>query len=128
MIDYDPELAPDPAQWLLLDEQGRIDLIEDHHSATYIKLPNTKVHAAFHAIVETQIAMGLETVARAMARLQREGLSRHDAIHAIGSVAAEHVFETMKSQDQDDAHTTQARYNAAVERLTRKSWRDQYGS
>ena len=118
MTNYHPEIAPNPAEWLALDEQVRIDLIEDQHRVAHIKLPNAKVHAAFHAIVENQIAMDLEPVVRAMARLQREGLSRHDALHAIGAVSAEHVYEAMNSNQQDDASTTQARYNAAVERLT----------
>ena len=128
MTHYDPEVQPDPAEWLALDEQERIQLAETHHRAARIKLPNAKVHAVFHAIVENQIAEGLEPVVRAMARLANEGLSRHDAIHAIGSVCAEHLFEAMKSEDQDVASTAQARYNAAVERLTAKLWRQQYGA
>ena len=128
MRQYDPEVAPDPAQWLALDEQERIDMAEAHHRAARIKLPNATIHAVFHAIVENQIAEGLEPVVRAMARLQREGLSRHDAVHAIGSVSADHVFEAMKSKVQDIAGAAQARYNAAIERLTAKSWRDEYGS
>ena len=125
---YDPDLAPNSAEWLTLDEQERMGLVADYHRAMHIKLPNGTAHAAFHAIVENQVAQGLEPIVRAMARLQREGLSRHDALHAIGSVSAEHVFEAMKSTQQDDASTTQAHYNAAVERLTAKSWRDQYSS
>jgi hypothetical protein len=50
-----------------------------------------------------------------------EGLSRHDALHAIGFVLAEHVHDFFKSKD--DAATSQARYNAAVERISAKSWR-----
>ena len=128
MRQYDPEVAPDPAQWLALDEQQRIAMAEAHHRAARIKLPNARIHAVFHAIVENQIAEGLEPVVRAMARLQREGLSRHDAVHAIGSVSAAHVFEAMQSKLQDVASTAQSRYNAAVERLSAKSWRDEYGS
>jgi hypothetical protein len=41
----------------------------------------------FHVIVENQAAQGLETpVRRTLARLQAEGLSRHDAVHAVGSI------------------------------------------
>ena len=79
MTRYDPGVAPDPAEWLALDEQERIELAEAHHRAARIELPNAKVHAVFHTIVENQIAGGLESVVRAMARLQHEGLSRHDA-------------------------------------------------
>lgn len=123
---YDPEIAPDPAEWLELDEQERIRLAERHHRAARIKLPNAKVHATFHAIVENQIAEGLEPVVRAMAHLISEGLSRHDAVHAIGSVAAEQFYEAMNTKDADFANTAEARYNAAVERLTAKEWRQKY--
>ncbi len=126
MKHYDPEVAPDPAEWLELDEQERIQLAERHHRAARIELPNVKVHAAFHVIVENQIAEGLESVVRAMARLIREGLSRHDALHAIGSIAAEQFYEAMKTKDEEFANTAQARYNAAVERLTAKEWRRKY--
>jgi hypothetical protein len=118
---YDPEHAPDSTEWLELDEQERIILIEDYHRSKRIKLPNLMAHAAFHAAVENQIAEGLEPVLRTMARLENEGLSRHDAVHAIGFVLAEHVYELSKSKD--DATTSQARYNVAVERISAKSWR-----
>lgn len=125
---YDPEVLPVAAEWVELDEKERILLIEAHHRAARIKLPNAKMHAVFHAIVENQIAENLEPVVRAMARLQHEGLSRHDAVHAIGSVSAEHVFEAMKSKSPDHESTTQARFNAAVERLSANSWREEYGA
>ena len=128
MTRYDPDVSPVAAEWLALDEQERIQLAEAHHRAARPKLPNAKVHAVFHAIVETQVAEGLEPVVRAMARLQHEGLSRHDAIHAIGSVSAEHLFEAMTSKGQYAGSTAQTRFNAAVERLTAKSWREEYGS
>jgi hypothetical protein len=79
---YDPEVAFDPAEWLALDEQERIQLVQVHHRAAQIKLPSIKAHASIHTIVENQIAMGLAPVVQAMARLSREGLSRHDALHA----------------------------------------------
>ena len=118
MTHYDPEVQPTPAEWLALDEQLRIELVEKHHRAARETLPNVKAHAAFHAIVENQIAEGLESVVRAMARLMKQGLSRHDALHAVGSVVAEHFFEAMNSKDKDFSNTAQARYNAAVERLS----------
>jgi len=44
-----------------------------------IKLPNVTAHASLHAIVENQIALNLDPVVRAMHRLGKEGLTRHDA-------------------------------------------------
>jgi len=81
-----------------------------------------KAHAVFHAIVENQVAENLDPVVRAMTRLTAEGLSRHEAVHAIASVVAEHIHDLLNAQA--DADTSQAIYNAAVERLTAKRWRE----
>lgn len=118
---YDPDKTPNPEQWLALDEQTRIRLVEDHHRAARTKLPNLKVHATFHAIIENQIAENTESVVRAMARLVAEGLSRHEAIHAVGSVLAEHIHDLFNAKA--DQNNSVAIYNAAVERLTAKGWR-----
>lgn len=119
---YNPDHAPDPQEWLALDEQRRIDLAEEHHRRERTKLPNLKAHAVFHVIVENQLAERLEPVVRAMARLKAEGLSRHDAVHAIASVVAEHIHDLFN--DKVDADNAQAIYTAAVERLTAKGWRE----
>jgi hypothetical protein len=123
---YDPEIAPNPAEWLALDEQLRIGLAEVYHRNAREKLPNVKAHAAFHAIVENQIAEGLEPVVRAMARLMKQGLSRHDALHAVGSCVADHFFEAMNTKDENFVETAQTRYNAAVERLTAEEWKRKF--
>lgn len=121
MNHYDPDHAPNPEQWLALDEQVRIHLAEEYHRAKRIKLPNVKAHAVFHAIVENQIAENLESVVRAMARLTAEGLSRHESIHAIASVLAEHIHELFNIT-VDEKHSA-AIYSSAVERLTARGWR-----
>lgn len=121
MNSYDPNNAPDPKVWLALDEQIRIALVEEYHRLARIKLPNLAVHAAFHAIIENQIAGNLESVVRAMTRLTAGGLSRHDAVHAIASVLAVHIHDLFNTKA--DAASSQAIYNAAVERLTAKGWR-----
>ena len=59
MKQYDPEVAPVPSEWLALDESHRIQLAESSHRASREKVPNHTAHAAFHAIVENQIAEGL---------------------------------------------------------------------
>ncbi|KAA0998134.1 hypothetical protein FVF58_45950 [Paraburkholderia panacisoli] len=120
---YNPERGPEPESWLELDEQERILLIETWHRVARIKLPNLTAHAALHVIVENQMALDLESVVRAMDRLRKQGLTRHDAIHAIGSVVAENLFGILKADQNDDAAASQARYYAAVERLTAVSWR-----
>jgi hypothetical protein len=119
---YDPLEAPDPKEWLELDEQERTDLVQDYHRLARIRLPNEKLHATLHAIVEAQIALGDETPARSVAqRLIGEGLDRHDAIHAIGMVLAEHLYDVLKTTKS--AQNPNAPYFAALERLTAEDWR-----
>jgi Domain of unknown function (DUF1841) len=119
---YDPLEAPDPEEWLELDEQERIDLVRDYHRRAGIRPPNEKLHATLHAIVEAQIALGDETPAGRIAqRLIGEGLDRHDAIHAIGMVLAEHIYDVLKTTKSDK--DPNAPYFAALERLTAEDWR-----
>ena len=125
---YDPETQPNAEAWLTLDEQERISLVESYHRRAKIKLPSVKAHAAFHAIIESQIALELEAVVRAVPRLMRQGLSRHDAIHAISSVLAGHLYEQANSKTADSAEVVQARYDAEVERLSASEWRAKYGA
>jgi len=119
---YNPLEAPDPEEWLALDEQERIDLVRDYHRRARIRLPNAKVHAILHAIVEAQIALADETPAQRTAqRLMDEGLDRHEAIHAIGLVLTEFMDDLLK---EPESYTDpNAPYFAALERLTAEDWR-----
>jgi hypothetical protein len=127
MFSYDPSIPPEPKAWLDLDELERIRLVEVFHRKQRGKPPNLKAHAAFHAIVENQLAEGVDSVARAMSRLNGEGLSRHDALHAIGSVLAEELHDLVTVRADDPPEVAQARYEAAVERLSADEWRRLYG-
>jgi hypothetical protein len=52
-----------------------------------------------------------------------EGLDRHEAIHAIGSVLSEELFAMMsKEEGQGDLN---AHYVEKLRRLTAESWRKQ---
>ena len=123
---YDPDHSPNPKDWLELDEQERSLLVEKHHRRARIDLPNATLHAMIHVVVENQLAESDEPVVRALARLMKEGLSRHDAIHAIGAVLTEHIYATVKAQDASE--DVNRRYHAAVECLTAAAWRDKYGA
>jgi hypothetical protein len=119
---YDPLVAPDPEEWLALDEQERIDLARDYHHNARTHLPNAVVHAALHAIVETQIALEDGTPARRTAqRLMDGGLDRHEAIHAIGWVLVEFMADRVNAPESDT--DPNAPYFAALERLTVEDWR-----
>ena len=60
---------------------------------------------------------------RTVSRLMRQGLSRHDAVHAIGSVLTETIHDAVTTSD--DGEVLNARYYAAVERLSGQSWKEQ---
>ena len=121
---YDPEIAPVAEDWLDLDEGERPLLVEAYHRDARISMPKgaRKLHASMHVVVENQLAENDEPVVRALARLMKEGLTRHDAVHAIGSLVAEQIYDLLKQNDTPE--TSRARYYAAVERLTAQSWRE----
>jgi Domain of unknown function (DUF1841) len=119
---YDPSASPTPTDWLGTDEGDRIELVSAYHRRTKIKLPNPQLHAVIHVVVENQLALGEETVVHTISRLQGEGLSRHDALHAIGSVLAENLYELMREGDASTGALYQ-QYLERLQRLTAKSWR-----
>jgi hypothetical protein len=118
---YDPEKTPDPQRWQALDEHERIRLAKNYHERTRVKLPNVKLHAAMHVVVENQLAIGYEPSCRAIERLQKQGLSRHDAVHAIGSLVAQFIYEVSTAGSHAQADL-QSRLSAAIERLSAEEW------
>jgi hypothetical protein len=98
MKNYDPLKDPNATEWLDLDEQERVQLVVDYHRRKRIDLPNRMLHAAFHAAVENQLAEGIPDVRCALSRLMVEGLDRHDAIHAIGSLVAECAWSALQPE------------------------------
>jgi hypothetical protein len=121
MDSYDPDTSGSPADWLETDEGDRIEIVSSYHRCKKIRLPNAQLHAVIHVVVENQLALGEEAVVKTLARLQAEGLGRHDALHAIGSVLAADLYELM----QENAETTgavYARYLERLQKLTAKDW------
>ena len=117
---YDPDRAVDPKAWLELNEGERIDLALDYHKRARIELPNAKVHAVIHAVVENQAALGGEyPVGEKLRQLMEEGLNRHDAIHAIGSVLMQHLLDVMQDRAEGDLNEPYLRDLAT---LTAKKW------
>lgn len=116
MKHYDPDTSPVPHEWLGLDEHQRIALIERYHQLQRISLSNLRAHTAVHTIVENQAAECLPAVMQALYRLQDRGLSRHDAVHAVGQVAMRHLLDVMKQEGNDD-EAFQARYAQALDGL-----------
>ncbi|MEO5376137.1 MAG: hypothetical protein H7840_18130 [Alphaproteobacteria bacterium] len=122
MLRYDPLKAPVPHEWTALHEAKRIRLVQDYHQKARIRLPNTKAHAIFHVIVENQIAVGDQLpIQRTVQRLMDEGLNRHDAIHAIGMVLAEHISNLVQIPEPQPSNPNDP-YFAAIEELTAEKW------
>ncbi len=122
---YDPDVAPDLEQWLVLSEQERLDQALDYHRRARVSLPNERTHALVHVVIENQIALGDELpVRRAVDRLMAEGLDRHEAIHAVGSVFTGQLYDDLRDPETRTFSTED--YKAAIERLSVESWRREY--
>lgn len=121
---YDPDHAPDPREWLALDEADRIDLVTEWHEASDEPLPDAGdwvLHSVIHVIVENQAAENACGVRDKIERLVGEGLDRHDAIHAVGSVVAEHMHEVIAGGG--DTAMDQEAYARELSELTAAGWR-----
>jgi hypothetical protein len=120
---YDPEVPPDPIEWLALDEGERTLLVERYHRDARVDLPKRArpIHAMIHTVVENQLALEDQIIVReTLQRLIGEGLTRHDAVHAIGSVLAEYMYTLMNEKEvQSDGHTP---YYEGLQQLTAERW------
>ena len=119
MDNYNPMIAPDPTAWLDLPEQDRLDLALEAHADVAKRLPNPKIHAVMHVLVENQVAMREEPeVACALERLVREGLDRHEAIHAIASTCLEDLFTALRNKTV----FSMEKYTKKISELSAESW------
>lgn len=120
---YDPDQSIDPEEWSALDEGERQYLVELYHRKKRIRMPNLRLHALIHVVVENQVAMGSEIpVQSTLARLIGEGLTRHDAIHAVGSVLAGHMLDLMKGNVE--GQDVSVHYYQQLEELTAEGWQN----
>lgn len=113
-VKYDPDEQLATDAWNRLNDDEKRAAVEEYHRRRRIRMPNARVHAMFHVIVENQVAM----------REGSEGLSRHDAVHAIGSVVAGQIFHRLKDPGGNQDLTPE--YTEKLKRLTAESWRQQF--
>jgi len=122
MDSYDPSKTPDPVEWQALDESEQLILVESFHLDANEEVPEggAILHASFHVVVENQIAMGVEPVPATVSKLTRQGVSRHEAIHAVAAIICENMHDLL----QGNATTWDAKsYRRRLEKLTAKRWK-----
>ncbi len=115
---YDPVIGPDPTEWLELDDGERVVAVRQYHKRAKQRAGSPQLHAIIHVTVETQLAEGHPDVKAAFERLSREGLDRHDVVHAIGSVLAGEIYGVMKSQRPHDPQE----YAKKLKAFTAEAW------
>ena len=122
VTEYDPDVEPEATAWLATPEDVRLDLIATYHRCGRVSLPSPRLHAAIHAVVENQLALGELEVVNAVKRLQNEGLGRHDAIHAVGTVLAEHLSDVLHTGGER-SRGVHRQYFERLNGLTADEWR-----
>ncbi|MBN1887017.1 MAG: DUF1841 family protein [Thermoflexales bacterium] len=57
------------------------------------------MHIVTHTVIENQLVLGEpKEVGRTLKRLMRQGVSRHEAVHRVGSAWAEELFYTLRDR------------------------------
>jgi hypothetical protein len=121
MSSYDAAISPHPDAWLALDEQQRLELVREYHRDIGEELPEERqnvLHAVAHVIVENQLALESSPTPETLARLMREGLDRHAAVHAIGSV----LLRAINDGISHNVRNINAEYTKRLRTLTAKDW------
>ncbi len=123
MRSYDPSKALDHEEWLALDESEQLDLVMEFHRSSGEYGESLDSHAAIHTAVETQLALEIPSVNAAFYRLRKQGLTRHDAVHAIGSVLFEFMQDCMGS-DQTSTEDANEQYYERLSKFNAADWLD----
>ncbi len=120
MKSYNASKTRNSENWLALDETTRLDLIEDYVDKFEKEIGDEKkrIHATAHLIVENQLALNEEPTVDAYSRLMRQGLNRHETIHAIGAVVFEGIYSSLKGNDEVSINS----YKNRLRKLTAKRW------
>ena len=122
MEKYNPLIEPNKEEWLESSEYDRIDMVREFHENNEDDLEDEalSIHTSIHVIVENQLAMGVELIPETIAKLTRQGLGRHEAIHAIGAIISEDIFDIMRGEKSE---FSPKQYRKKLEKITAKRWR-----
>ena len=123
MDTYNPLIEPKKDDWLESSEFDRIEAVREFHE----KFDHDEfedddaliIHCTLHVVVENQLAMGVELIPETFAKLTRQGLNRHDAIHAIGAIISEDIFYIMRGEKSE---FSPKQYRKNLEKITEKRW------
>jgi hypothetical protein len=98
-MNYQPDDPLDVQTWRAATEDERIEACLTAHAMLppwHPPVPNARLHASLHVVVEQQIASGeFPEMLPTLERLRKEGLSRHQAVHLISGIAAEALRHVM---------------------------------
>ena len=121
MDKYNPDQPVNSKNWLALDESILIELVHDFHSELDLEMADEalSLHSTIHVLVENQLAMGVELIPETIAKLTRQGLNRHEAIHAIGALISEDIFDVLNGNAEE---FSQKKYRRKLEKITAKRW------
>lgn len=97
-------------------------MVTSYHVQSRIGMTNLKLHALMHVNVENMLTQGRGPMTRALARLQTDGLSRHEAIHALAAVWLAHPVDSYSGDAGLSAREKQLAFNRAVETLSAEKW------
>ncbi|HEX5340304.1 MAG TPA: hypothetical protein VFX47_05440 [Gammaproteobacteria bacterium] len=122
MNDYDPLIEPDKKLWLAATEGERVAVVtafHERHDETLDKKALI-IHSAIHVIVENQLALGVALLPETVAKLMRQGLSRHEAIHAIGAIISGDILGIIRGEITE---FSASKYRRKLEKISAKRWR-----
>ncbi|MFH1809069.1 MAG: DUF1841 family protein [Pseudomonadota bacterium] len=122
---YDADRGPDVGLWLALNQADMIAAVEYFHLRQHLRRRSEALrsHAVLHMAIETQVAEGQPPEAQqALRRLQKQGVDRHEAIHALGSVLSSHLGKALQTDRFDDEA-----YAGALAVMDATTWRREMG-
>ncbi|MDO3386328.1 hypothetical protein QWI17_10805 [Gilvimarinus sp. SDUM040013] len=124
MYQYNPLVAPDSEEWLGLSEGDRIDSVRSFHEhsdgSDFEDDQALSIHCAIHVVVENQLALKVEHLPETLSKLKRQGLDRHEAIHAIGAILSEEIFKIYRGETSEFSTSL---YRRKLEKVTAKRWK-----
>lgn len=117
---YDANRPISEPAWRTLDGAERIRAVVHFHEQHGIAVPHLKWHALMHVNVENMLLPARSPMARALERLQQQGVSRHDAIHTFAAVTLAHPVDDLTGDPRLSPRERQLAFNSAINALTRQ--------